>query len=357
MNMLTQNDLELIAAKNISIEQMEEQLNAFANGFPYLPIAASASIEKGLWRIPENEQTAYINAWQDYLAKNKAIVKFVPASGAASRMFKDLFEFLTADYTLPSTTFEQTFFENIRSFAFYPALNHFCILNEGKSVDELTAAGQHKKVVENLLYDKGLNYGNSPKGLILFHSYSDGARTAMEEHLVEGALYACNQARNVNVHFTVSPENRDFFEVLTREKTVDYAQRFEVNYQICFSEQKTSTDTLAVDADNQPFRESGQLVFRPGGHGALIQNLNDIEADVAFIKNIDNVTPDGFKPETIHYKRLIAGILVSYQQKMFDYLALIDSGKYTHGQLIEMLYFLQDRLCIKNPDTKHLEDV
>jgi hypothetical protein len=147
------------------------------------------------------------------------------------------------------------------------------------------------------------------------------------------------------------------FEALTREKTSDYAGKFEVNYHVGFSEQKPSTDTLAVGSDNQPFRENDHLVFRPGGHGALIQNLNDIEADVVFIKNIDNVVPDFFKPETVYYKQLIAGILVSYQQRMFDYLELIDSGKYTHDQLIEMLYFLQDCLYIKNPDTKHLEDV
>jgi hypothetical protein len=178
----------------------------------------------------------------------------------------------------------------------------------------------------------------------------------MEEHLVEGALYACNQARQVNVHFTVSPEHKAFFEALTREKTTAYAQQFGVDYHVSFSEQKSSTDTLATDAENNPFRENGQLVFRPGGHGALIENLNDIPADVVFIKNIDNVVPDSFKPATVRYKQLIAGVLVDYQQKMFDYLELIDSGKYTHEQLLEMLYFLQDKLCIKNPETKNLED-
>jgi len=354
--MLTPNDLDLIAAKGISIEQIEEQLNCFAKGISCLPVIASASVEKGIWRIPENEQKMYIDAWHDYLAQNREVVKFVPASGAASRMFKYLFEFLTADYSVPSTIFEQTFFDNIRHFAFYPVLNHFCLLNEGKSADELMNAGRYKTIVENLLYDKGLNYGKLPKGLILFHNYPEGARTAMEEHLAEGALYACNGKRKVSVHFTVSSEHKTLFETLTREKTADYAGRSEVNYHIAFSEQKSSTDTLAADADNKPFRENGQLVFRPGGHGALIQNLNDIEADVVFIKNIDNVVPDAFKPETVRYKQLIGGILVNYQQQMFDYLKLIDSGKYTHEQLIEMLYFLQDRLCIKNPETKYLED-
>ncbi|GHS96001.1 hypothetical protein FACS189421_00320 [Bacteroidia bacterium] len=354
--MLTQDDLNLIDAKGISVRQMDEQLNYFKKGFPYLPIVASASIEKGIQSFPEEEQTKYLDAWFAYLEQNKAIVKFVPASGAASRMFKDLFEFLSADYTVPTTSFEQTFFKEIHRFAFYTALNHFCILNEGHSMDELIAAGNYKLVVENLLYEKGLNYGQLPKGLILFHSYPAGPRTAMEEHLVEGALYACNKARQVNVHFTVSPEHKALFEALTREKTSAYAQQFGVDYHVGFSKQKSSTDTLAADAENNPFRENGKLVFRPGGHGALIENLNDISADVVFIKNIDNVVPDSFKPVTVRYKQLIAGVLVHYQQKIFNYLELIDSGKYTHEQLLEMLYFLQDKLCIKNPETKNLED-
>jgi hypothetical protein len=355
-DMFTQDDLDLISARGISVRQIEEQLNVFARGFPYLPVMASASVEKGIQAISEEEQQAYRDAWTAYLDQNKTIVKFVPASGAASRMFKDLFEFLAADYSLPTTAFERTFFDRIRQFAFYPALDRFCRLNENASADALIAAGRYKSVVENLLYDKGLNYGSLPKGLILFHSYPEGARTAMEEHLVEGALYACAKARKVKVHFTVSSEHKTLFERITQEKTTNYAQRFEVDYQIDFSEQKTSTDTLAADARNQPFRENGQLVFRPGGHGALIQNLNDLAADVVFIKNVDNVAPDAFKAETVRYKQLIAGVLVSYQQQMFDYLHLIDSGKYAHEQLIDMLYFLQDRLCIKNPETKYLED-
>jgi hypothetical protein len=191
----------------------------------------------------------------------------------------------------------------------------------------------------------------------LFHAYLSESRTAAEEHLVEGALYACNRSRQVNLHLTVSPEHRASFESLINEKALEYAGRFAVNYQVNFSEQKPSTDTLAAGADNEPFRDKGQLVFRPGGHGALIENLNEIPADVVFIKNIDNVVPDSFKPATVHYKKLLAGVLVTYQQQIFDYLHLIDSGQYSHEQLLEMLYFLQDNLCVKNPETKMLEDV
>jgi hypothetical protein len=355
--MLTQDDLNLLSAKGISVQQIDEQLNYFKKGFPFLPVIASASIEKGIKYIPEEEQKKYLNAWFSYLKQNREIVKFVPASGAASRMFKDLFEFLAADYTIPTTSFEQIFFAEIRTFAFYQALNGFCILNENKSIDELMEDKKYKAIIENLLYNKGLNYGQLPKGLILFHAYPEGSRTAMEEHLVEGALYACNEKKQVNLHFTVSSEHKTLFETLTNDKTPEYAQKYKVDYRIGFSEQKSSTDTLASDPENKPFRENNQLVFRPGGHGALIENLNDRVADVVFIKNIDNVVPDSFKAITIRYKQLIAGVLVDYQQKMFNYLEQIDSGQYTHKQLLEMLYFLQNELCIKNPETKMLEDV
>jgi len=356
--MFTQTDIQQANAKGISINQIEEQLSHFKKGFPYLPIHASASIEKGIRYIPEKEQDFFMDKWSSYLKANKKIVKFVPASGAASRMFKDLFEFLDSEDSQPESSFLREFFEGIFKFAFYESLQAVCKKNEGHDIASLYSSGGHKKIIENLLRDKGLNYGLLPKGLILFHNYPDGPRTAMEEHLVEGALYACNEAKQVNIHFTVSPEHKELFRKLAEQKSLLYAKRFGVNYQIDFSEQKPSTDTIAADTINQPFRDKdGQLVFRPGGHGALIENLNDISADVVFIKNVDNVVPDSFKPETVHYKKLLAGVLVDYQQKISDFLNLIDSGKYDREQLIEMLYFLQNELCIKNPDTKMLEDV
>lgn len=354
--MFTESDLMQIAAQGNSPEKVQEQLESFRKGFPFLPIAASASVEKGILFIPQKEQTTYLKAWEQYLDENKQVVKFVPASGAASRMFKDLFEFLEADYDTPHTAFESAFFEGIERFAFFYALNDCCLRNEKLSIRHLLDAGKYKPIVENLLLPKGLNYGQLPKGLIEFHFYREGPRTAMEEHLVEGALYACNKEKQVNIHFTVSAEHKDLFEALTKEKAPGYADLYGVKYDIGFSIQKSSTDTIAADAENKPFRDGENLLFRPGGHGALIENLNDIAADVVFIKNIDNVVPDHLKEPTVLYKKLIGGLLVSLQNRMYDYLRLIDSGSYTHDQLIEMLYFLQNELCIKNPETKHLED-
>ena len=160
----------------------------------------------------------------------------------------------------------------------------------------------------------------------------------------------------MNVHFTVSPEHRSLFQALVEEKATAYAKKFGVEYAISFSEQKSSTDTVAADMENKPFRDNGKLLFRPGGHGALIENLNDLDADVIFIKNIDNVVPDKLKGDTVLYKKLIAGVLVALQQKAFAYLNLLESGKYTHEQVLEMLQFLQKNLYCKNAEVKDLED-
>ena len=355
--MLNAKDLELLAAKGISEKQIEEQLACFVKGFPFLEITASASVERGIMVIPQEKQAPYMDAWDAYLAKNKKIVKFVPASGAASRMFKNLYEFLSADYNEPQNAFEKKFFDDIRKFAFYDALNRACIENEAKDIPALIALGQYKAVVSNLLESKGLNYGQLPKGLLLFHSYPQTARTAMEEHLAEGAMYAKNNAGEVNIHFTVSPEHKALFEQLVAAKTGDYEEKFSVKYDISFSVQKPSTDTIAADMENNPFRDkNGNLLFRPGGHGALIENLNDVDADVVFVKNIDNVVPDSFKCSTVIFKKVIAGVLVSLQERIFKYLELIDSGKYSHDQVEEMIHFLQEELCVKNPETKLLED-
>ena len=354
--MITPQDKELLAQKGISEEQIADQLASFEKGFPFLKLYAAASLENGILAPEAEAQEKYLDAWTAYTQTDKTVVKFVPASGAASRMFKNLFEFLGADYDAPQTAFEKTFFEQIEKFAFYDDLNAVCQKNEGKDIPALIAAGNYKAVVAALLQAAGLNYGSLPKGLLKFHKYEGGSRTPLEEHLVEGALYAANRNGKVNVHFTVSPEHRELFKALVDEKAAAYSKKYGVDYNISFSEQKPSTDTIAADMENKPFRDNGKLLFRPGGHGALIENLNDLDADVIFIKNIDNVVPDKLKGDTVLYKKLIAGVLVTLQQQAFAYLQLLDSGKYTHEQILEILQFLQKKLYCKNPDTKDLED-
>lgn len=340
----------------MTVEQVEHQLQQIHDGFPFLNLVGAASTTRGI-KVPDTkEQDEAIKVWNDYKAQNHRVVKFVPASGAASRMFKNLFAFLNADYDQPTTDYEKTFFDNIKKFAFRKALCDKCKANDGKSVKELIAEGKYKEVVANLLEDKGLNYGQLPKGLLLFHDYEDGPRTPMEEHLVEAALYAsCNG--KANIHFTVSHNHLELFKQKVAEKKGYYEKKFGVSLEVTFSEQKPSTDTIAANPDGTPFHQAdGSLLFRPGGHGALIENLNDIDADVIFVKNIDNVVPDRLKADTVRWKQVLAGILVQLQKQAFNYLRKLESGAYKHEDLEEIIRFVQRDLCCRKDDIKELED-
>lgn len=354
---MTESDKIYLEEKGISLDQLQKQLNSFKKGFPFLELAAAASVNKGILVVSPEQEQKYLNDWEAYKSTtNKKIVKFVPASGAASRMFKDLFEFLDAPYDVPTSAFERAFFQGLSLFAFYDDLDAACLKNEGKHIEDLLADGKYKTVVENLLKQKGLNYGALPKGLLKFHKYGDVSRTPVEEHLMEGYLYAKTEEGTVDLHFTVSPEHRALFEELISAKKSIFEGKLNVQYNISFSEQKTSTDTIAADANNEPFRDNGKLLFRPGGHGALIENLNDLEADIVFVKNIDNTVPDKYKETETKYKKVLAGVLVDTQRRIFEYSRLLDTGKYNHDELMEILHFLQNILNIKNPDTKLLED-
>ena len=341
---LSEKDLKQIAQRGITPEQIETQLHQFETGFPFLRLDAAAAVGNGIVAPTEEERKKYVAAWQAYKAQGRRVVKFVPASGAASRMFKNMFAFVDAPYDVPTTDFEKKYFQDIEKFAFYDALDAVCQKNLGKDIKTLLAEGQYKAVAAQMLKPEGLNYGQLPKGMLLFHKYAEGARTPMEEHLVEGALYAASKGE-AHVHFTVSHEHMDFFKAKVAEKADGFAKKYDVKYDITFSEQKPSTDTIAANPDNTPFREAdGSLLFRPGGHGALIENLNEIDADVIFIKNIDNVVPDRLKPETVEWKQVIAGVLVSLQQQAFDYLRLLDQGA-SEAQLQEIAQFVEKCLC------------
>ena len=232
-----------------------------------------------------------------------------------------------------------------------------CIKNEGQTIDELILNKQYKDIVENLLLEKGLNYGSLPKGLLKFHTYPDEIRTPMQEHLVEGALYATSASGNVNIHFTVSAEHRSLFEKHFGESVRGFSQKFHVDYNVSFSEQKPSTDTLAADENNEPFRDNdGVLVFRPGGHGALIENLNDLDGDIIFIKNIDNVVPDSLKESTTRYKKIIAGILVNLQKQCFGYLNELENESISKAKLAVISKFCEVRLTNRHPDLQAMSE-
>ena len=300
MNEFTAQDLEQLAARGISVEKAEAQLECFRNGFPELDIVAPASTKKGILAPKRAEQEAYIAAWQEYLKEGHKILKFVPASGAASRMFKNLFQYLEDGIETP---FIQEFLANKDKFAFGPQL----------------AGKEGQDAVRYLLQD--MQYGDLPKGLLLFHKYRDGARTPALEHLVEGAQYCKGEGEKptVYLHFTVSHDHLALFRQHIAENLAKFEEKYGVQYDVTFSEQLPSTDTIAANPDGTPFRtKDGKLLFRPGGHGALIENLNQQDADIVFIKNIDNVVPDRLKKDTIRYKQILAGVLVTEQKRVFE---------------------------------------
>ncbi len=327
-------DLEQLAQQGVSMEQVEQQLQSFRTGFPALDIVSAATPGNGILCPTDVEAKSYLSAWDEYLKEQHTILKFVPASGAASRMFKDLFTFRDGG---EETDFIRVFFAHLSSFAFYPELQQ--LVNDKGVQDD-------KRAIVSVLLDD-MQYGHLPKGLLLFHRYLDEARTPALEHLVEGALYAANEQRNVNLHFTISPEHRALFERHIAQYQEAYASRFDVHYNISFSEQKSSTDTIAADSDGNPFRDAnGWLVFRPGGHGALIENLAEQDADIVFLKNIDNVVPDRLKEPTVYYKRLLAGVLVQMQHRIFAFLRELETPC-TQERLEEIRAFVEKSLCCR----------
>ena len=327
--MFDEKDLQQIREHGLTPEQAETQLENFRRGFPFLNVVRAASPGDGVLVVGAAEADAAVERYEKESA-GLGVVKFVPASGAATRMFKELFEFVNDGKRGKGI---DTLLENIGKFAFWPELR------------AVLPAGADDRAIVNAIVGDGLNYGRKPKGLVTFHAYPEGARKAVEEHLVEGAAYAA-AGGVVRIHFTVSPEHVAGFEELLAAKVPFYEKRFGVRYEISFSVQKPSTDTLAVDLDNVPFRtEEGTLLFRPAGHGALIENLAEIDADLIFIKNIDNVTTDARRGDTIRYKKVLAGVLLDLQERLFAHLDALERG----GDPGPAARFLEESLCVKLP--------
>lgn len=309
---------------------LETQLKNFREGFPFLPVTRAASCGDGI-RVLDAAGIEQAAARYDRAKESLRVVKFVPASGAATRMFKDLFEFVREGRR---TAVVGELLANRRHFAFWPELRTII----GDDADEL-------RTVENIVAE-GLRYGETPKGLVSFHRYGDEVRKAVEEHLVEGAQYAA-AGGEVKIHFTVSPEHLTRFEALLAEKIPGYESRFGVKYRISFSVQDPSTDTLAVNPDCTPFRRAdGRLLFRPAGHGALIGNLGKIDADIVFVKNIDNVTTDARRSDTVLYKKALAGVLLALQERIFEYLMALEVPG---AELEPIAAFIENELCVKLP--------
>ena len=330
MNMWTKQDQQQIAAHGLTTALVDQQIEQFRSGFPFLDIQRTAVMGDGISRLSRDDCRRYGELYNDS-AVHRQIVKFIPASGAATRMFKSLFEYLNSGE---------------RSAAVDEVLSHIDRFAFAQALHQLTGGSTDPRVLIDNIAAHGLGYGHQPKALVLFHRYADGSRTALEEHLSEGALYAVGAQQRVALHFTVSPEHLVGFKECVEQAIPRFEAKYGVHYAVSYSVQKPSTDTIAVDPSCEPFRdEHNALLFRPAGHGALIENLNEIEADLIFIKTVDNVAPDSLKSDTIYYKKALAGLLLSLQHKAFHYLRLLDRGE--TSSLSEMASFVEGSLCRK----------
>ncbi len=344
--MLNNKDLEQIKERNVTEEQVERQVAQLKRGTAFVKLIRPATINDGILRM-SNEQVEEMNHAFDEDKQYYHFTKFVPASGAASRMFKDLFAFIENGV---DSKFTEIFFAHIHSFAFFEDLNQAVTKLYGMDIDKMLSEGRKVDVVKALLLDEGLGYGKLPKALLKFHHYDGFNRLALEEHLVEAALYASNNDGTAYLHFTVSPEHEKPFKDTVEKLISIYEQKYNIQYNITYSCQKPSTDTVAIDADGNLFRDSdGKLLFRPGGHGALIENLNDLAQEIVFIKNIDNIVPETRIETTVTYKKVLAGLLLRLQQQTFDYLNILDGGDVTDDELSEIITFAREKLMIDIP--------
>jgi len=356
--MFTEKNLQQIKSKGISPETVEKQIERFKLGFPFVRLAAPAVPGNGLLSF-DKEEIRELEALFDESKDDYDVLKFVPASGAASRMFRKLFAFrqtfsgtqaeidrLEKENDLQSLGY---FFKNLEKFAFYNVLSE-ALQKDGFALETLRQQKDYNTILDYLLTDKGLNYGALPKALLHFHLYPDGPRRAFEEHLVEAAHYATDKNGVARVHFTVSPEHQQEFEAAVESVRHKYEKRFDTRFDIGFSQQKPSTDTLAVDLHNEPFRnEDGSLLFRPGGHGALIENLNDLRGEIIFVKNIDNIVPDRLRDTTYRYKKVIGGLLFRLQEKTFDCLDKLEDANLSDESLDEIKTFAREQLNVFIP--------
>ncbi len=350
--MINETDHEFLNKKGINQEQVNIQLNHFKNGFPFMDIQKPASIEDGIITLDEEQKLMFTDQYRKGIDEGLSILKFVPASGAATRMFKDLFSFINADQPkqeeLKKSGPINKFLAHIKYFAFSKDLQSICGIDfsDDKAVFENGAL-----IVEKLLLPDGLNYGKYPKGVIQFHNHGDKSTTPIEEHMIEGALYGQDNEGIVNLHFTVSEDHIELFKRIVDKNISLFEAKYDVKYNISYSTQKSYTDTIAVNPDNTPFRlDNDQLLFRPAGHGALIENLNDLDADIIFIKNIDNVVPSYRLKDTIQYKEALAGVLYFYQQKIYDFLEAIENETADNDLIDEILDFMQAELFIITPE-------
>ncbi len=347
---LTKDDLDLLSKKGITERKVNDQIETFKEGIPFVQLEKAVTVGEGISKFTPEEKKQLIERF-DTAQGEMSLLKFVPASGAASRMFRALFHFLDSydpseesldDYLKRTDDDEmKTFSEGLTDLPFYKIVQNR-ISGEASSKDE-----EVHRFVKEMLSEDALNYGFYPKGLLPFHNYGDHTATPFEEHLKEAAIYAKNDD-TARLHFTISEQHGDMFNQEFSNIKERVSSATQTSFDVSYSYQKPSTDTIAVNMDNEPFRnDDGSVLFRPGGHGALIENLNEQDADIVFIKNIDNVTVPRFADEVVDNKKVLAGVLLKVQEKAFGYAEWLEKDDLTTDRAEEIKNFLQSELNVR----------
>jgi hypothetical protein len=345
--LFTLRDKDQILSQGLSVEKIIEQINIFKEGAVPLRLNRPCKIGDGI-RVITEEEGKTLTGLHDEEALAGRMLKFVPASGAASRMFKDWYNIIDAG-KLDDEGLKFDLLNNLKKFSFFEDLQDVVVRN-GHNLDDLMEKGEICGILSHILDPGNLNYGELPKALLKFHRSRDGSRTAIEEHLVEAALYVKDARGVCRIHFTVSAEHEKAVGEFMRKKINYYEKLLEAYFDLSLSVQHAYTNTIAVDLAGEPFRDQdGSLVFRPGGHGSLLENLDQIDGDIIFIKNIDNVVPDKLKSITVLYKKILGGYLIKLQRKIYSYVAKIADGGVNEDELTEIIEFCKKDLCISFP--------
>ncbi len=360
----TQEDIKFASRRGITEDDLVRQLEIFRRGTPYVRLLRPCTVGDGIIQIGKNQEAELFGLYEK-AAKDGRLMKFIPASGAATRMFKNLAWYCNHASDIELSELKKRLnhdekiqaiwevIQNIRNFAFFDDLRD-SMAKDGIDIEEVLKSGDFYTLFVYLLTEKGLNYSNLPKALLKFHRYPGYQRTALEEHLVEATNYCCDKTGVCRIHFTVSPNHRSIFEKAVKD-SISTSVPASRTLEVSLSEQSPSTDTIAVDVNNQPLRDpDGRLVFRPGGHGALLKNLNELDGDIIFLKNVDNVVPDDRKLPTYRYKKLLTGYLLKIQSRVFEYLKLLEKETVSVGRIKEITEFCEKQLNLDLKEAKSI---
>lgn len=340
-------DRERIAKEGLTVGEVERQLSLFRRGVSPVRLSRPCRAGDGIVVVSTTEEEDLLKVYEKAL-RTKRFIKFVPASGAASRMFKEWYRCLN-EGGFSEKTQEDPFITDLKQYCFFPDLQAV-VASKRLDLEELIKKRDNATILKYILMEEGLNYGRLPKALIKFHAYPEGCRTALEEHLVEAASYARDAQNCSRLHFTVSSEHQNAVRGYLQQVIGNHESRLRTVFEVGLSMQSTGTNTLAVDPENRPFRDGrGDLVFRPGGHGSLLANLNALEADIVFLKNIDNCVPDRLKPETVRWKKILAGYLITLQEGIFARLRRLSARNSGEADLIEVARFCRKQLRLDMP--------